>query len=254
MRLFEEKKMFDLSDTIIENIAIRSTGMSLADLENVFSFALRIAALNKKPTVDDETLEEAFETFIYGEEKQWDSSEITRTARHEVGHALVCWYYGETPSYLTIVARGNHGGYMQHDDSEKHGSYSRRELLNRISVALGGRAAELVYYGNEDGLTTGAASDLQTATQIARNIVCRFGMDDVLGPASISPDELMCGDIALEVRRSVNAFLKQALQEAKAIIENNREAVDRMVEVLLQKNHLSGSEIDAIFSERVHRA
>lgn len=253
LRIHAKKRSFDLTETEIENIAVRSTGMSLADLTNVFSFAQRIASRQNKDIVDDDAFEEAFETFNFGEEKQWSAREIERTARHEAGHALLCWYFGETPSYLTIVARGDHGGYMLNGDTEKHGSYAKQELLSRICVSLGGRAAELVYYGDEGGLTTGASSDLQTATQIARSIVCSFGMDEGMGLASISSEELLRGEIAADVHRSVNTILLQEMQKAKDIIGRNREAIDQIVAALLQKNHLSGNEIDQILSERVVR-
>ena len=168
--------IFELSDNEIENIAIRSTGMSLANLASVFEFSLRIAFREKKACVDDAVFEEAFETFNFGEEKKWDSAKLRKTAYHEAGHAFLCWHSGEKPSYLTIVARGNHGGYMLHGDTENIGTYTKKMLLDRIRTALGGRASELVFFGEEEGLTTGASGDLNTATAIAKNMVCKYGM------------------------------------------------------------------------------
>ena len=243
-----DRKLFDLSDEEVENIAVRSTGSSLANLELVFNMALRIAMRQFKSVVDDAIIEEAFETYNYGDEKQWDAKELRKTAYHEAGHAFLCWYGGETPSYLTIVARGNHGGYMQHGDTENIGSYTKRMLLNRVRTALGGRAAELVFFGDEDGLTTGASGDLRTATSVAQSIICRYGMDDSMGLAVIPDNVSANSPLAAEVRVAVNAMLKTELENAKAILSANKAAIDRIVEELMIKTHLKGEEIDAIFS------
>lgn len=244
----KNKPVFRISDGEIENIAVRSTGMSLAKLESVFEFAMRLAVRTEKFEVTDEIFEEAFETFVYGEERKWDASELKKTAYHEAGHAFLCWYCGETPSYVTIVARGNHGGYMLHGDTEKRGSYTKQMLLDRIRTSLGGRAAELVFYGDEDGLTTGASGDLVSATNIAKRIICSYGMDEKAGLAVISETEAVSGYMAQQIRESVNGILNEELENAKSILRENREAVDKMVEGLLEKDHLGAKEIDRIFS------
>ena len=98
-----------ISTEQVENIALRATGMSLAELDSIVELALRSAIRDGSTTVTDEIFEEAFETFNSGEVKKWDISQLERVARHEAGHALICCLSGETPSYLTIVARGRHG-------------------------------------------------------------------------------------------------------------------------------------------------
>ena len=247
-KTIEKKSIFNISEEEIENIAVRSTGMSLAQLASVFEFSMRIAIRENKNEVDDAVFEEAFESFNYGEEKKWDISELKKTAYHEAGHAFLCWSSGEVPSYLTIVARGNHGGYMLHGDVEGRGSYTKAMLLERIRTALGGRAAELVFFGDEDGLTTGASADLRTATAIAKNIVCSYGMDDTFGLAVINEQELVNGAIVQQLRDAVNGILKQELNEAKALLVKNHLAVEKIVEQLMVKNHLISNEIDDIFS------
>lgn len=245
----KERPIFKLSEEEIENIAVRSTGMSLANLASVFEFSLRIAIRKKKDAVDDIIFEEAFETFNYGEEKKWDISELEKTAYHEAGHAFLCWHSGEIPSYLTIVARGNYGGYMLHGDNENRGTYTKTMLLNCIRTSLGGRAAELVFFGEEQGLTTGASSDLRKATSIAKDIVCNYGMDGDIGLAVINENELSTGVLAQQVRAAVNNILQTELEAAKAILLKNRAAIDKIVEELMKKNHLSSHEIDKIFSD-----
>ena len=245
----KNKSIFNLSEDEIENIAVRSTGMSLAQLASVFEFSMRIAVREKKSQVDDSIFEEAFETFIYGDEKKWDVSELRKTAYHEAGHAFLCWYSGETPSYLTIVARGNHGGYMLHGDTENRGSYTKKMLTDRIRTALGGRAAELVFFGEDDGMTTGASGDLRTATAIAKSMICDYGMDDSIGLAVVCENELSDGLMAQQIRNAVNNILKNELNAAKDILSANADAIDKIVEELLIKNHMTAAEIDNIFSK-----
>lgn len=244
----KDKPIFRISDDEVENIAVRSTGMSLAQLASVFEFSMRMAIRENKEIVDDAIFEEAFESFNYGEEKKWDITELKKTAYHEAGHAFLCWHSGETPSYLTIVARGDHGGYMLHGDTENRGSYTKTMLLNRIRTALGGRASELVFFGEEEGLSTGASGDLKTATAIAKNIVCNYGMDRDVGLAVISENELSTGVMAQQVRTAVNNILYKELDVAREILSDNRIAVEKIVEELLHKNHLSSNEIDRVFS------
>lgn len=239
---------FDITDAAIENLAIRSTGSSLAELENVLELALRDAIRTENLKADDSILENAFETYTSGEEKKWSPELLERTARHEAGHTLICWLSGEKPSYVTIVSRADHGGYMQHGDDEDKALYTKNELLAKIRTSLGGRAAELVYYGDEDGLSTGASSDLTNATSIAKRLVCSYGMDSEQGLASITTQELATGEVALKIRDSVNGILEREMENAIRLIVDNREKIDKLVDELIKKNHLAEKEIDLLLS------
>lgn len=236
---------FNLSHSQIENIAMRSTSMSLAQIDSVFELALRSAIREGSTVVTDAILEEAFETYNSGEAKKWDVSQLERVARHESGHALLCTLNGEKPSYLTIVARGKHGGYMQHAENEGKAIYTKDELLARIRTSLGGRAAEIVCYGEKDGVSTGASGDLETASNLARQIVCSYGMDDEFGLAVCNSSAFSDGTLSREVRTAVNRILKDQMAQAIQMIYENRDKLDSLVEVLLNKNHLNGEEIQA---------
>ena len=241
-----DTKHYQISESLIDNLAIRSVGMSLAALTSMFELALRTAVRQNCLPVSDSVLEEAFETFRSGEKKQWDAEQLERVARHEAGHAFLYWQAGQTPSYVTIVARGNHGGYMQHDDNEGKGIYTRNEMLSRIRTSLGGRAAELVYYGPEDGISTGASGDLANATRVAKNMICAYGMDDELGLAVVD-QYASSGMLAEPVRNAVNRILQQQMEQAVTLIRENQTAVNALVAALLEKNQLTGDEICVIF-------
>lgn len=238
-----------LSEEQIENIAVRSTGSSLADLDSVFEMALRDVIKSKDLTLTDDILENAFETFTNGDVKKWAEAELLRTARHEAGHALMCWHGGEKPSYLTVVARGSHGGYMQHGDSENKGNYTRNELLAKVRTALGGRAAEVVYYGEEDGKSTGASGDLLTATRLIQSMLCDYGMDDEIGLAAIRLSEIVGSEYHTQIMRKTAEILSEQFRAAKEILTKNKAAIDALVEALLVKNALKESEIDSILQK-----
>lgn len=237
---------FAVSDEMLENIAIRATGMSLAQLESMTELAMRNSVRTNASEITDEMFEEAFETFTNGDEKKWDERELLRTARHESGHAFLSWKSGDKPEYVTIVSRGDHGGYMQRGGAEAKGTFTKEELLALIRTGLGGRAAEMFYYGKDGGLSTGASADLTTATSIARNIICRYGMDEDFGLAASDGSETM----SPEVRAAVNRILSTEMENALTEISENKEAVERLVKELLDKDRLTGAEIDRILSEK----
>ncbi len=238
----KNNKNYDLTNNIIENIAVRSVGMSFANIEAVFETALRMALRQNVNVVTDDILEEAFEITCFGEEKKWDKDQLLRVARHESGHALLYWLNGNTPSYLTIVARGSHGGYMQMNDIEGKAIYTKKELLSNIQTSLAGRAAEIVYYGDVDGISTGAAGDLENATNIARSMICDYGMDAEIGLAYLSNND----NLPNRVNERINSILSHELESVIKTISENKHLIDKLVGELMEKDHLMGKEISEI--------
>ena len=237
---------FEVSDGMIQAISERSTGMSLALLGNVLELALRNAMKTGVLKVDDAGLDEALESYNSGEKKTWKPEIALRTARHEAGHTLLSWLSGEKPSYVTIVSRADYGGYMRHEDQEDRLGYTRQEMLGLIRTSLGGRAAELVCYGEEHGVSTGASSDLHNATRLATSMLCAYGMDDEFGLATLSGQAQE--GMQAELRSQVNRILRREMEETVRLVTLYRSALDKMVELLLEKNHLNGSDIDKILS------
>ena len=241
---FEENKSFAVTDQETENLAMRSTGMSLAELASVIDFSLRTAIIEDKLKVNDEIIEKAFETFQFGDAKPQTVEQLERTARHESGHALLCWLSGEMPSYLTIVSRGSHGGYMQHANEEEKTFYSKIELLAKIRISLGGRAAEIVYYGEEGGTTTSSSADFASASRLAEKMICTYSMDNAFGLRVIDQNTKSQSAVASNIHEKINQILDDQMKTAIQTIKNNIPAIDALVQMLLSKNHLTGSEIN----------
>ena len=237
----------EISEKQIDNIAMRSTGMSLSELDSAVELALRSAIREGSTVVNDAILEEAFETFNGGEVKKWGATHLERVARHEAGHALLCWLSGETPSYLTIVARGRRGGYMRHGDQEGKEILTKDDLLAYIRTSLGGRASEIVYYGARDGISTGASGDLAAATSTAQQIVCTYGMDEDFGLAVVYGAAAE-GEMSAEIRAAVNRILKEQMQEAIRLISENKDKIDALVDALMEKNYLNAGEIEQVLT------
>jgi ATP-dependent metalloprotease FtsH len=237
----------EVTDIMLQSLAERSGGLSLANLESVIELAVR-NSIKRSTNLNNEILEEAFELFRHGEEKNWGREYMERVARHESGHAYLCYLSGETPSYLTIVSRGRHGGYMQHANDESSPQLTKEGMLARVRVALGGRAAEISYYGSEDGLSTGASGDLEISTKMVKAMLTRYGMDKKFGLAVISSEESAIGPLAAVLRREVNAILDQQMELAIDLIRDGKEKIDKLVAALLEKNKLTKEEMEAILA------
>ncbi len=238
----KHQHMFDISDEKIGSIVHRLDGRSFADIENLIEAALREAIRSDKPA-DDILLDEILENLKYGEVRETGSLEaVKRTAYHEAGHALIPLYHNRVPEYMSIVARGGHNGYMLSDSSRE--SVTKESLLEQICEALGGRAAEMVY---GYGLTAGASSDLKQATTYASWMVCELGMyEKEVGLAVISKDQLHFNEKAVNL---INQILSEQLQEAIRIINEKKDALERLAEAVLnsEKKYLTRREIEAAY-------
>jgi len=243
--LLNKNKTHQVTEEMIGRLAARSTGMSPANLTSVMELANRMAVKQNMP-LDDALLDEAYELTRFGAEKEWGRDYLERVARHESGHAFLCYLGGHTPSYLTIVARGGHGGYMEHSSEDMGPLQTREELLSRIRTSLGGRASEIAYYGEKDGISTGASGDLESATRVARAMICSYGMDEAFGMAVLSPEEASKGPLAAKVSERVSEIIREEMDTTIKIITENKPRLDRMVEALLEKNKLTREEMEIL--------
>ncbi len=238
-----KKSNMKVERSALHNIALRSTGMSLAELENVIDFALRGMLRNNKKVLTAGMLDEALEIYRFGDRIDWDEDTLRRIALHEAGHALVSDRCGRRPNYVTISGRASFGGYMQAEENSSPFS-TQKQLRDRICVALAGRACETVFMGKEEGITTGAASDLQAATELAMEMITVFGMSESRGLATVkaTADQE-------ESLRLCNEILDREMARAEGLIRENKEAVQRLADALMAKNHLMGPTIQKILGE-----
>ncbi|MCR4788914.1 MAG: AAA family ATPase, partial [Lachnospiraceae bacterium] len=247
-RLIENRKDISVSEDTRNNIADRTTGQSLAILQNVFDLAIR-NSIKEHEKVNDSALLTALEEYLHGEKKEHDLDYYKKVAIHETGHAYVSYLSGETPSYITIESRGNFGGYMQHANSEEKTEYTREEMLSLIRTSLAGRAAEQVFFGREKSINTGASSDLANATRIAFRMICSYGMEEDQYIV-LSREEIMLSPLAAEYVRKANDIVKEEMEKTIGIIEKGRKKIQAIADVLVKENRLTGEQFEKLMKGR----
>lgn len=242
MRLNKSKQL--LSNEAIESIAVRSVGMSLSDMSNIVDFALRNMIRCKDEVLTEEVFNDAYETYRYGDKNQWDEKTLHRFAIHEAGHTFVSCYFGIKPSYVSISSRSNFGGYTQYEPQSTP-FLTLQDMKTQICIALAGRAAEIIFYGEKDGLSTGAADDLNQATKTALDMVSKFGMSNEYG---------LVVDNRSNPSENAVTLCKQVLDEQFAIaldlIKENTQRIRDLYSELIDKNHLSQNAISEILKEQ----
>ena len=248
------------ADVNLKTIARRTPFFTGADLENVLNEAAILTARARAQEITQRTIMDAITRVEMGPEKR--SRRVTEkdkriVAYHEAGHALVGLNLpkADDVSMVTIVPRGSSGGHTQFLPSEESDFISREQILSRITVAMGGRAAETLII---EDVTTGASADLQSATELARRMVAQFGMDDVIGPVyhggntevflgrdfaqSRDCSEKVAAQIDEEIRKVASACQERAINILKA----NMDKLHRMADVLLDRETITKPELDAI--------
>ncbi len=238
-----------VSDQVLDRLAGQSANMTIAQLERVVQFAGRKAAMSDG-VINDELIEEAFETMRTGEAKSaTDPETLLRVARHEAGHCLIGWLNGEKPVQITIVARGKAGGFVEREAEEDRMIYTRPELEGRIRQAMGGRAAEILYYGQTDGLSSGVSGDLRQSTHYAELMVREYGMGPNLGQVAIDQKRLHDGPLAIKVMEEVQGIVRHQLDRAVEILTTHRETIDGLVDALMEKNRLTKDELETVLKD-----
>jgi ATP-dependent Zn protease len=236
-----------IDDSTLDLMSEKSAGMSIANLEQVIEAAGRAAARKDTP-ITAEMLLEALDTAREGEAKEWSPQFLESTARHEAGHTVMYWLAGWWSPEVSIVARAHHGGGMRRAEEEmKRESLTREELLANIRVCLGGRAAEVLCYGPDAGLTTGASGDLKHATSIARQMICRYGMTEEFGllaaPELLQQAEALGSPLYEQVSRLAARVLKEQMEQTLELLAEQRQELDSIARELLKRNRLYRKEL-----------
>ncbi len=248
-------------DVDLDVIARSTPGFSGADLANLVNEAALLAARKSKTTVDMEDFDEAKDKVLMGVERRSmiiSDEEKRNTAYHEAGHTLVAKLTpGTDPIHkVSIIPRGRALGVTQQLPLDDRYTYSKDFLLKTLRVLLGGRAAEEIALKH---LTTGAGNDLERATDLARKMVCEWGMSERLGPLTYGKREehLFLGreiakhkdyseKTAEEIDEEVKKIVTDAYNAARSLLQENHHLLERLATELLKKETLSADEIDAI--------
>jgi cell division protease FtsH len=255
-------------DVDLEKIARRTPGFTGADLANLLNEAAILAARRNLTEISMDEVNDAIDRVLAGPEKKdrvMSEKRKSLVAYHEAGHALVG---ALMPDYdpvqkISIIPRGRAGGltwFTPSEDRMDSGLYSRSYLQNQMAVALGGRIAEEIIFGEEE-VTTGASNDLQQVARVARQMVMRFGMSDRLGPVALGRQQgnmFLGRDIASErdfseetaaaVDDEVRNLVEQAYRRSKAVLVDNRPVLDRLAEMLIERETVDAEELQELLA------
>jgi cell division protease FtsH len=257
-------------DVDLDKVARRTPGFTGADLANLLNEAAILAARRQLQEISMDEVNDAIERVMAGPEKKDRVMSERRkrlVAYHEAGHALVG---ALMPDYdpvqkISIIPRGQAGGLTFFTPSEERmesGLYSRSYLQNQMAVALGGRVAEEIVYG-EDEVTTGASNDLQQVARVARQMITRFGMSDRLGPVAlgraqggmflgrdIAAERDFSEDTAAAIDEEVSELVAVAYRRATEVLTANRPVLDELAELLVEKETVDAEELQELLINR----
>ncbi len=255
-------------DVDLDKIARRTPGFTGADLSNLLNEAAILAARRNLTEISMDEVNDAIDRVLAGPEKKdrvMSEKRKTLVAYHEAGHALVG---ALMPDYdpvqkISIIPRGRAGGltwFTPSEDRMDTGLYSRSYLENQMAVALGGRIAEEIIFGEEE-VTTGASNDLQQVARVARQMVTRFGMSDRLGTVALGRQQgnmFLGRDIVAErdfseetaaiIDEEVRDLVDVAYRRSKEVLSNNRAVLDQLAQMLVEKETVDAEELQDLLA------
>ena len=246
----------------LKEIALATAGSVGSDLANMINEAAINAVKNKREYVSQKDLMESMEQVIAGKEKKdriMSKEERKIVSYHEIGHALVTALQKNTEPVqkITIIPRtmGALGYVLQVPEEEKY-LESNVELKQKLVIYMGGRAAESIVFGS---ITSGASNDIEQATNLAKNMITRYGMSEKFGPMGLATIEnqylsgnarLECSDVtAAQIDEEVKKMLSESYETARNLLLENREVMDKLAEFLIEKETITGKEFMKIFRE-----
>ena len=259
LKVHARNKKFE-SDVNFDDIAHRIPGFSGADIENLLNEAALLAARDNRKVINKFDIDEATDRVMMGPAKKshrMTDKERDRVAHHEAGHAVIGLKleHANVVQKVTIIPRGQAGGYALMLPEEENFLSTKRDLLDRITGFLGGRVAEQIVY-NE--VSTGASNDFQQATKIARSMVTEYGMSE-LGPVTYEQnqgsiflgrdylkDKNFSDQIALEIDKETRRIIEDCYKDATNCINENRDLLEQIAYYLKEIETLTKQDIDEI--------
>ncbi len=248
----KDKKLAD--DVNLESIAEDTAGFTGAELENILNEAAIVATKSKHDEIKNDDIEEAVKKVTVGLEKRErviSEKDKRLTAYHEAGHAVVSRYLPTQTNVkeVSIIPRGVAGGYTMYKTNEDKYYISKTEMHEKLIALLGGRAAEKLVLND---ISTGASNDIEVATQIARDMVTKYGMSDTLGPIDFQgkePYEMqMFGEnIGDKIGLEVKSLIDTAYNDAIILLNQHRDKLDIIAQTLLEKEKINEQEFNEIF-------
>ena len=248
-------------DVNLTDIARTTVGFTGADLENLLNEAALLAARRGLKAVTKNEIEEATVKVVVGTEKKShkiSDREKKLTAYHEAGHAVSTFFIeGQDPVHqVSIIPRGMAGGYTMHMPLEDKMYMSKRKMEEELVILLGGRVAEHITFGD---ISTGASNDIERASEIARNMVTKYGMSDTLGPITFGSghDEVFLGkdygtvrnyseEIAKEIDEEVNRIIMTAFKRCEVLLKEHSDSLEALAQYLIKFEKINGSDFEKL--------
>jgi cell division protease FtsH len=248
-------------DVELDTVAAQTPGFTGADLANLVNEAALLAARHGRKTIEQAQLEEGIMRVLAGPERKsrlLSAAERQITAYHEMGHALVAHYLPHTDPVhkISIVSRGAALGFTISLPAEDKFLTTMAELNDTLAMTLGGRAAEELVFSE---VTTGAANDLEKATDTAKQMIMRYGMSELLGPRTLGHNQAMpflgrdfsqepdySEEVARAIDEEIRRIIAEAHERARGVLGEHRATLDRLAEVLIERETIERSEFEAL--------
>ena len=252
----ENKKLAE--DVNLKDIAGNTAGFSGAELANIMNEAAINATNKEHEAITEQDIEDALNKITVGLEKKnrvVSANDKKLTAYHEAGHAVVSKYLPtqDVVKEVSIIPRGVAGGYTMYKSNEDKFFISKTEMEEKIVSLMGGRVAEKIALND---ISSGASNDLEVATQIARDMIVKYGMSDKIGPISIDLNkdtfeqlELLGKDMQNKIGDEVKAILETGYKRAQELLMLHRDKLDQVANILLEKEKINEEEFNKIFDE-----
>ena len=244
-------------DIDLESIAEDTAGFTGAELANILNEAAIIATKSEHNKIEKDDIEEAVKKVTVGLEKKErviSDKDKKLTAYHEAGHAIVSWYLPTQKKVkeISIIPRGMAGGYTMYKTDEDKSYISKTEMEEKLIALLGGRAAEKIAL---DDISTGASNDIEVATQIAKDMIVKYGMNDIIGPLSLKnengeyPLDMFGKDMGDRIGVEVKKLIDTAYSDAQTILREHMDKLDAVAQELLRSEKINEEKFKTFFEE-----